>query len=222
MSSLDFASVKGFDVSTQRLVFGFVRELSGQDMPDLVVHAIMVFYYQTERFTRHNPDKIQVCKDGMTVTKICDTSTSWGNTTYGRQKIDYDGQGVHEWRLKMVQMNQGICMIGIDAGNNLDTTFHQQKEIKWPYFGYNGFSGKVWDGSQYKGTHPVGGSKYATGDTVRVEVVMNRKVIGFAVNDDAIKRHFPIGNTERPYHLAVSMYAKGASMTLLSYVWRKT
>merc|ERR1712087_485711 len=106
----------------------------------------------------------------------------------------------------------GVCMIGIDAGTDIDTTFHQRRmpSLCQPYYGYNGFSGRVWVGSKcddgkIKQTIQKGGGEYGTGDIVRVEVDLrkNHKIIGFAANDKPIVNRFQLSQTEQPYHLAV-------------------
>ena len=211
MTSFDIFRVKKeCDESTQILVSGFTRAVSGENAPRLVVFAIVEFYGEAERFVQHNTEVIRIFR-GTHLSNMSNWK-KWDNTTYGRKKIYFDGQGIHEWRLKMVRIDPGTgpCLVGIDTGSDVNTSFHQRQDATFPYVGYNGTTGRLYSKGAYG--RVVGYCK--TGDIARIEVNLNRKVIGFAVNDGPLE-NVNLQETASPYRLAVSMC--GGFVELLSY-----
>ena len=201
-------------------VFGYIRTTASVlGLPDIPseLSSLCVSYYHImyDTFGSVDSAQIAVSEDGKTITKI---KTAWQNTSYGVQPILKEWGGVHRWVLRMDSVKDGVCILGIDEGqSHCDSCFFTDDSKKANYAFY-GYDGRKYD---HNGAYTDFSSGFEAGDTVEMELDMNRMTLGFGINGKAIKEAFRVViKKASSYFLAVSLYTEQSVVSIQSYTHR--
>eukprot|EP01084_Bolivina_argentea_P026656 49590_1 len=106
-----FAKLKRVDNHSKDLVFGYIRRiqnaLSFRDIPPLVCHICLSYYYEDEFFSSAGTE-VTISNDRMTIFKHANIS-GWSNTSYGNIWIDSHIPQIAKWtiRTKSISANKG-------------------------------------------------------------------------------------------------------------------
>eukprot|EP01084_Bolivina_argentea_P308558 533591_1 len=164
----------------------------------------------SEHFIEQDDEHFISTKKNKTIKKM-----GYGDKTrYGLTVIKYDGKGIHRWKIKIIKLKSGECIIGIDEESRMsvEKTFYMNKDsIHYGYWAKNGK--KI----NEKGKFKAFGSKYKTGDIVEMVLNLNNKKLGFGLNGSEIKYAFDVSSVSAGYCLAVCLCNDGDAVTLESY-----
>ena len=155
--SLELDQVKGIDIETKDLVFGFIREsqnelyLSNDNsvcscpcslyiIPELISFSVLLFYYQSQLFRREDvPDCLKLSgKENNVITKIS-MDNSWANALFADRWIDSLSDREYKWKTK-VHVNPkgyGICIGIIDDKHEQNKSKSFQTQHACYYNNYN-------------------------------------------------------------------------------------
>eukprot|EP01084_Bolivina_argentea_P055548 101808_1 len=170
-----------------------------------------------EYFQHYNASNFSCSNNNCTVQKKGNDS----KTCYGSKVIKYNDTGIHRWKIQIhkVQSTNG-CVICIDEAcykwKNNSLAYNGQGTSHYGYSSNgNKFNPKCKETSY--------GDKYKAGDVVEVVLDLDKKTVGFALNNSIISEPaFTVNPTDIGYALAVNLYHDGDSVTLISYNHTKT
>lgn len=112
----------------------------------------------------------------------------------------------------MDNISFGACIIGIDSGDHsLNEFFNAPDSTHYALSTQNGYKIDI-NGDETECIDPC-----RKGDTIDIEVDLNRKTIGFSRNSGSIKHAFSINPSDSPYRLAVSLFWENDTVSLVSY-----
>ena len=107
MSSLlyNFKQLSLIDPCDKQLVYGYIRILQTvtqiSNIPPLISHTILAFYYIAEYFAMTGNDSI-ISNDNMTITKQ-KKDYDWNNTSYCNKWINSMNQVIAKWEFEIIR-----------------------------------------------------------------------------------------------------------------------
>lgn len=111
LSRARLEDVKNVDVRTKDLVFGYIKRvqelLPGDNIPRLVTHWCLLYFYESELFDREKHGKLfEVNESRTTVNKTANGDAS----AFLTKVVD---RGVHRWKFRIVSHTDMTCTINI-------------------------------------------------------------------------------------------------------------
>ena len=119
-TSFDYRKLNSIDNRTKDSVFGYIRlmerELSFDNIPDLISFLILLYYYHNEYFAKYG-EQVKVSNDNMIITNLIQYPRC---TVYGNTWIDTNIPQIAIWKLKISVRDRdfGITMSSKDTRLN--------------------------------------------------------------------------------------------------------
>eukprot|EP01084_Bolivina_argentea_P246958 413212_1 len=130
---IESVKTKNFDPIAQFIVFGFIRNIemlfaAQITMPSDIVYICLLYYCQTEYFTKHGSNIILRDNDRIiehTDQRYMDDEERSGNTAYGNIDIDKNICAKYIWTFKLNRIGDASIAIGITLsyGANCECLF---------------------------------------------------------------------------------------------------
>ena len=102
---MDFEQLKKVDDWTRNIVSGYIRRNKFDDVPSLVIHCILAFYWMREYFEKIGP-WIQVSDDNLTIEMQADENHdgAFGIASYGSSIIpSINNNFICRWKLQLTK-----------------------------------------------------------------------------------------------------------------------
>eukprot|EP01084_Bolivina_argentea_P159362 277554_1 len=233
-----FISLKEVNKATQYSVSGFLREqrhmllplnISYYNIPPIVMHLCVMYFYQQETFDKHGDNMI--LNEKQNVVQMIDHG--W-NSVYGKYLIKTDKPHLYEWTVQILERHSDI-LIGIAGSNRkwVNDDFAFQFDSNHMYYAY-GCAGKVYGCPRTKTMHSdndwaynsLGGrivnpDAVTEGDFIKVvlEIGTNENEIRFYKNNRMINwfRYVKFSTSQKCY-FAVSMGAMDDRVKLVDFI----
>ena len=178
--------IKHANLRDKNLIFGYIRsvefELELDNIPPLISHLILLFYYVSECFDRATKEKFKISEDKLTVTNI--SSDGWDHTIYCRKAIDSMSDLIYKWTFEMNGTYDSWCCagFGIIANDNcVDFDFCDDKS-KPIYAIYGPKGDKISHNSRI--TSDKNPLIFEGGDCINIILDLQKRTMSFSVNDE--------------------------------------
>merc|ERR1712228_551094 len=187
-------------------VYGYIRQMTNDDIPNDIIHLCILFYAALDRFDRqHISSKLTLNEYDQSVKR---------NQAGGSANIYFENiveSGRHEWKFKIVrcQNHSGGYMIGLwkvqpNVAPPLDNFFAMGKEKGYGYSISDGKKSRLFDGcsaEQY-------GKRCNDGDIVEMIVDFDSLSLSFKVNGKDQGKSHDLYKDDK-YRAAVYMWYAG-------------
>ena len=209
--AFNFDRIKQIDQSTKDVVQGFIKQAQLLlpldkpyfNIPSLVVHLVLMFYWNPEFFTKHGGNAS--IDEKRKIVCFSEEDAAYGN-------IEISGNithGKYIWTFDVLKFDCGLLSVGIDSSNK------QFSSIDWYNNHFNPsehYSFEMGTGSADIYSSAVDCEDYGSGihsnDTLIMELDFNHKTLGFMINDTDFGIAFRDIDFKdnRKYHMVVSGY----------------
>ena len=225
--SANFKSIKDVKKKSKLTVFGYIHEMekifaessaqhyNQNNTPFLVCYLIILYYNNTEYFTKHGKDVI--------ITEKCDeisVDLYKDGTAYGNRMINQTDCHIYIWTFKVLESDDGFIGIGIDSSDkkHINTDFYSVlSKNKYFHYAYGTCheSGAVY--SLYNNSYKYG-RKVRKGDVIKMKLNTFSRSIMYWHNGWSQGVAFQGVNfrKNRVYHLAVYLN-HGQKVKLLDF-----
>ena len=230
--STDLKAISKIPQHQRSLISGYLREYEAfffkehDDNPyynisELAVLLTLSFYAILEYIDIYRDDMIELSNDNQTITKL--SGLVWGNASFGIQHIDPINDNLnYKWSIQIEKMCS-IAEIGFTSCDNVDSGIALYQLC--PFYGLNCYAGIVEgkNNNNEKIVHELLAPAISikTGDIIDLEFNAdgNNSYIKFSVKGTAkactIKAYAIELNIK--YRMALSMEAKGDSLTIIDF-----
>ena len=215
--AVNIRSLKKIGQRTQDTVFGYItkteKDLSLQNIPDLVGFVCLAYYYLWEYFYKFGAH----ADTDDERTTLTNTHSQYKYATgYGAIRIKSIEPTVHSWKFRINSAREYMS-IGIDEDGfkGLDYGVHFKKTKNYTLM----CRGSKTRNGTAEARHVSNG--YKEGDIVQMVLDLNKRSISFVVNDEnnsnAIAyENIPVGE-HLIYRMVVCTFDKGDGVTLMAY-----
>lgn len=214
MSSVSLEDVKIIDELTHNLIYGYSRRIEAlfpyyntyYTIPTLIIHWIMLYYFEREYFKTFNNAKYEHIGDQNT--KIKGLRKSNEGSVYGAIIMKPNKKITLEYEFKILSKTNYDVLIGIDDEQEIDKIFCWKTNSS--NYGYS--SNRLrWIKDQSENY----GERYSNGDTIKMIIDLNQMSICWSKN--GIKyEETSINQTSVGYRMAIRC-GPDAVIELVSY-----